>query len=264
MTSTTDSGATNEGAAAKDRAAASGPGLYGSRTGANMAAAGAAELVGTAILVFGGTGVATAAALGRPVAGAGYDSLATPLAFGIALLAVVAAIGHVSGAHVNPAVTLGLAATGKFPWRYVPTYVVAQLVGAVLGALGTWVAFGAPGRDRAALAATAPGPGVGSLQAFAVEAIVTFLLVFVIISVATDDRVPEAVAPLAVGSALAVGVFVAGPVTGGAVNPVRALGPMIVAGNFPSWWVYLVAPVVGGVVAAVCYDRFIRKADAPA
>lgn len=238
-------------------------GLYGSSVGTNMAAAGAAELIGTAILVFAGTGVATAATLAQPVAGAGYDSLATPLAFGVALLAVVAAIGHVSGAHVNPAVTLGLAATGKFPWRYVPAYLVAQLVGAVVGALGTWVAFGAPGRDRASLAATAPAAGVGPLQALVIEAVVTFVLVFVVISVATDERVADAVAPIAVGAALTVGVFVAGPVTGGAVNPVRALGPMLVSGSFTGWWIYLVGPIVGGVVAAVVYDRFVRKADSP-
>lgn len=239
------------------------PGLYGSSVGANMAAAGSAELVGTAILVFAGTGVATAASLNRAVAGASYDSLATPLAFGVALLAVVAAIGHVSGAHVNPAVTLGLAVTGKFPWRYVPAYVVAQLIGAVLGALGTWAAFGTPGRAQAALAATAPSPGVGSLQALAVEAIVTFVLVFTVIAVATDPRVADAVAPIAVGAALTVGVFVAGPVTGGAVNPVRALGPMIVSGQFGSWWIYIIGPVVGGVIAALAYDRFIGRAEAP-
>jgi MIP family channel proteins len=238
-------------------------GLYGSSVGVNMAAASAAELLGTAILVFAGTGVATAATMARPVAGPAYDSLATPLAFGIALLAVVAAIGHVSGAHVNPAVTLGLAATGKFPWRFVPAYLVAQLLGAVLGALGTWVTFGTPGRDEAALGATAPAAGVGPLQALAVEAVVTFILVFVIISVATDERVADAVAPIAVGAALAVGVFVAGPVTGGAVNPVRALGPQLVAGSFADWWVYLIGPVVGGVVAAVVYDRFVGKADSP-
>jgi len=239
-------------------------GLYGSSVGANMAAASAAELVGTTILVFAGTGVATAASLSKAVAGPSYDSLATPLAFGIALLAIVAAIGHVSGAHVNPAVTLGLAVTGKFPWRYVPTYLAAQLTGALLGALGTWIAFGTPGRDQAALAATAPAPGVGAVQALAVEAIVTFILVFVVISVATDARVPEAVAPIAVGAALTLGVFVAGPVTGGAVNPVRALGPMLVAGEFGSWWIYLVGPIVGGVVAAVVYDRFVGRAEAPA
>ena len=239
-----------------------GAGLYGSRTGTDMAAATTAEVIGTAILVFGGTGVATAATLARPVAGAGFDSLATPLAFGIALLAVVAAIGHVSGAHVNPAVTLGLAATGKFPWRYVPAYLLAQLGGAVLGSLAVWAAFGSPGRDQATLAATSPATGVGILQAFVLEAIVTFVLVFVVISVATDDRVADAVAPIAVGAALALGVFVAGPVTGGAVNPVRALGPMLVAGQFPSWWLYLVAPVVGGVVAAFVYDRIVRRADA--
>ena len=208
--------------------------------------------------------MATAATVGAKVAGPVYDSLATPLAFGIALLAVVAAIGHVSGAHVNPAVTLGLAATGKFPWRYVSAYLIAQLVGALLGALGTWVAFGSPGRDQAALAATVPAEGVGPLQALVLEAIVTFILVFVVISVATDDRVPGAVAPIAVGAALAVGVFVAGPVTGGAVNPVRALGPMLVAGSFTDWWVYLLGPIVGGVAAAFAYDQFIGKADAPA
>jgi MIP family channel proteins len=207
--------------------------------------------------------VATAALLAKPVAGAAYDSLATPLAFGIVLLAVVAAIGHVSGAHVNPAVTLGLAVTGKFPWRYVPAYLVAQLVGAVLGALGTWAAFGTAGRDQASLAATAPTPGVGPLQGLAVEAIVTFVLVFVVISVATDDRVADSVAPIAVGAALAVGVFVAGPITGGAVNPVRALGPELVAGSFSSWWIYIVGPIVGGIVAAVAYDRLISKGDAP-
>jgi aquaporin Z/aquaporin NIP len=240
-----------------------GSGLYGSSIGTSTAASAVAEVIGTAILVFAGTGVATAATLAQPVAGPGYDSLATPLAFGVALLAVVAAIGHVSGAHVNPAVTLGLAATGKFPWRLVPTYLVAQLAGAVLGALGTWLAFGAPGRDRASLAATAPAAGVGSLQALVLEAVVTFVLVFVVISVATDDRVAAAAAPIAVGAALAIGVFVAGPVTGGAVNPVRALGPMLVSGSFTGWWIYLIGPIVGGIVAAVVYDRFVRKADSP-
>jgi MIP family channel proteins len=238
-------------------------GLFGSRIGANMVAAAVAEAVGTFVLIYGGTAVAVAALLQRPVAGPIYDSLATPLAFGLALLIVAAAIGHVSGGHVNPAVTLGLAVTGRFPWRYVPAYVLAQLVGAVLGALATWATHGDPGRLEANLAATIPATGVGAVQALTVEGLVTFVLVLVVVSVATDERVPAALAPLAVGAALAVGVLVAGPVTGGAVNPVRALGPALVAGQFTGSWIYLVGPLLGGVIAAVVYDRFLAKAQAP-
>jgi MIP family channel proteins len=238
-------------------------GLYGSRIGPNMLGSAVAELVGTFILVYTGTAVATAATLQRSTAGpAFYDSLAVALAFGIALAAVVAAIGHVSGAHVNPAVTLALAATNKFPWGYVPTYLGAQLLGAILAAIGTWITFGGAGRELASLAATFPVEGVGAIQAFVVELLVTFILVFVVISVATDDRAPAGAAPLAVGFALACGVLIAGPVTGGAVNPARALGPMIVATKFTAAWVYVLAPIIGGVLAAVLYERFVSEADA--
>jgi aquaporin Z/aquaporin NIP len=243
---------------------ASRTGLFGSNVGANMLAAAVAETIGTFILIYGGTAVAVAATLQRPVAGPAYDSLATPLAFGLALLVVVAAIGHVSGGHVNPAVTLGLAVTGEFPWRYVPAYLIAQLVGAVLGALATWATFGNPGRDDADLAATFPGPGVSAGTAVLVEALVTFVLVFVVVSVATDDRVHPSLAPVAVGAALAVAVLVAGPVTGGAVNPVRALGPALVAGEFTGLWIYLIAPPLGGIAAAVVYHRVLAKTQAPA
>jgi hypothetical protein len=116
----------------KDREESGGGGLYGSQIDAShIVGAAIAELVGTFILVFGGTAVAVGAILARPTAGPAYDSLAVALAFGLALVAVVAAVGHVSGAHVNPAVTLGMAVTKKFPWNYVPHYVGAQLVGAV-------------------------------------------------------------------------------------------------------------------------------------
>jgi MIP family channel proteins len=239
-------------------------GLFGSSIGANMVAAAMAEGVGTAILVYGGTAVAVAATLQRAVAGPVYNSLATPLAFGLALLIVVAALGHISGGHVNPAVTLGLAVTGQFPWRYVPAYLLAQLAGAVVGALATWATFGAPGREGASLAATNPSPGVGAGTAILVEALVTFVLVFVVVSVATDERVQASLAPVAVGAALAVGVFVGGPVTGGAVNPARAFGPALVAGNFTGLWIYFVGPLIGGIAAAVVYVRFLAKAQAPA
>lgn len=240
-----------------------GDGLYGSSTSDPILGATLAELVGTFILVFGGTAVAVGAILGRPTAGAAYDSLSVALAFGLALAAVVAAVGHVSGGHVNPAVTLGMAVTGKFPWKSVPAYIGAQLVGAVLGALGTWLAFGGPGRNEALLAATYPAQGVGDLQAFFLEILITFILVFVVMSVATDGRAPAAIAPIAVGFALAVGVFIAGPITGGAVNPVRALGPMLVAGDLTSVWLYILGPIIGGVLAALLYDRFMAQAETP-
>src|SRR5215203_2119916 len=119
-------------------------GLYSSATGGAISRPAVAEFVGTFVLVFVGCSVAVAAALERPVAGPPYNSLAIALAFGLALVAVVAAIGHISGGHVNPAVTLGMAATGKFPWKYAPIYVAAQLVGAVLAALATGITFGGP------------------------------------------------------------------------------------------------------------------------
>jgi hypothetical protein len=131
----------------KEQEESGGGGLYGSQIDAShIVGAAIAELVGTFILVFGGTAVAVGAILARPTAGPAYDSLAVALAFGLALAAVVAAVGHVSGAHVNPAVTLGMASTGKFPWQYTPHYIGAQLVGAVLASLATWVTFGGAGQ----------------------------------------------------------------------------------------------------------------------
>src|ERR687893_3292036 len=214
--------------------------------------------------MFGGTAVAVGAILSRPTAGPPYDYLAVALAFGLALAIVVAAVGHVSGAHVNPAVTLGMAAAKKFPWNYTPVYIGAQLGGAVLAALATWVTFGGAGaRSEAKLAATYPAQGVGDLQAFIVEILITFILVFVVMAVATDDRAPAAIAPIAVGFALAVGVFIAGPVTGGSVNPARYLGPMVVAGDLTSVWLYILGPIIGGVLGALLYDRFMAETEGP-
>jgi MIP family channel proteins len=229
-------------------------GLFGSEIGANMPRAAAAEAVGTFILVFAGTAVAVAAALGRPTAGAPYGSLAVALAFGVTLLVIASALGHISGAHVNPAVTIGLAAGRRFPWRYVPTYVVSQLVGGCLGALATWAVFGDPARSKAHLAATYPAAGIGDGRALLVELLVTFILVLVVVSVATDERVSPATTSIGVGFALAVAVFIAGPLSGGAANPARALGPMIAAGKLTAFWVYIVGPIVGGALAALLYN----------
>jgi len=235
-------------------------GLYGSRPGERLARATATEFLGTAVLVFTGTSAAVANAVaGRPV----YDLLAVVLAFGTVLVALVAALGHVSGCHLNPAVTLGLAATGRFPRSAAAAYVGAQLAGGLLGALLTWAVGGGAAREGGRLGATVPAEGVSSPRAFLTEALVTFVLVLVVVSVATDERATGAVAPVAVGFALAAGIFVAGPLTGGAVNPARALGPDLLAGEIAPLWIYLLAPTLGGVLAAVVYDRVLAAAEPP-
>lgn len=229
----------------------------------NVLRLGLAELIGTFLLVLVGTAVATAAILGKQIAGAAYDSLAVALAFGLVLAALVAALGQTSGCHLNPAVTLGLAVVGKFPWRYVAVYLVAQLVGAVLAAFALWAAYGQRARTEAALGATAPADGVSDLQAFMVEVLIGFLLVFVVTAVTTDPRVPAGSAALAIGFALSACVLVAGPVSGGAANPVRALGPMIIAGKFPAVLSYVLGPILGGIAGALVYDKIIARATAP-
>lgn len=235
-------------------------GLYGSEVGSRPIRAAVAEFTGTAILVFVGTSAAVASAVrGDDV----FDTLAVVLAFGITLVALVAAFGHVSGAHLNPAVTLGLAVTGRFPWAAAGAYVLAQLAGGLAGAAATWLSYGSRARSEAALGATVPADGVSVGRAFVVELLVTFVLVLVVISVATDDRAESAIAPVAVGFALAAGIFVAGPLTGGAVNPARAFGPDLLAGEIGPLWLYLVAPVVGGVLAALLYDRVLSPAEPP-
>jgi MIP family channel proteins len=229
----------------------------------NLTRAGVAEMVGTFFLIYTGTATVVAAALGRETGGSPPDSLAIALAFGFVLAAMVAALGNISGAHLNPAVTVGLAVIGRFTWRAVPVYVAFQLVGAVLGALATWATLGPAAREQANLGAPAPAAGTGDGRAFLVEAFITFLLVFVIIAVTSDRRSANATASISIGFALASAVLIGGPSTGGAVNPVRALGPEIVSGSFTSAWVYLLAPLVGGMAAAVVYDRVIRRAVTP-
>ncbi len=243
------------------------PGAPGTAAGygaANLTRAGLAEMVGTFFLIYTGTATAVAATLGKKTGGSPPDSLAIALAFGFVLAAMVGALGNISGAHLNPAVTLGLAVTKKFSWRAVPTYVGFQLLGAVLGALATWATFGGAARSVAKLGTTVPADGISSGRAFLIEAFITFLLVFVIIAVTSDRRASSATASVAIGFALVSAVLIGGPSTGGAVNPVRALGPEIVSGTFTSFWVYLLAPVIGGIAAAVLYDRVIGRATTPA
>ncbi len=210
--------------------------LHGHQLERNLARAVTAEAAGTFVLVLAITSAAVAAALSRPVAGAPYGSLAVPVAGGLALAIAVAGLGHISGAHLNPAVTLGLAVSRRFPWACAPGYVLAQFAGAITAAAVTWGLYGNQARSIAHLGAPAPAAGVPVGRVLAAEAVVTFVLVLV----------------------------VSGPVSGAGVNPARAIGPMILAGQFPDWWAYLAAPLAGGVVAVALYDRFLRAGHTPA
>jgi MIP family channel proteins len=186
------------------------------------------------------------------------------VAGGLALAIAVASLGHISGAHLNPAVTLGLAVNRRFPWAYAPGYVIAQLAGAIAAAAVTWGLYGNQARSIARLGATAPADGVSAGRVLAAEAVVTFVLVLVVVAAATDSRVPRGIAAIAIGAALAVAIVIAGPISGAGVNPARAIGPMILTGQFTDWWAYLAAPLAGGAIAVALYDRFLRADTTPA
>lgn len=228
----------------------------------NLALACFAEAIGTFMLVLVGTAVATAAVLGKGTAGPAYNSLAVALSFGLVLVPIVGSLGQISGAHVNPAVTLGLAVAGKFPWRSLPAYVSAQVAGAILASLVVWAAYGHGAYIDSHLGAPAPVNGASGLQVLLVEALIAFILVFTVISTTTDSRVPPGTAAVAIGFSLAAGVLLGGPVSGGAGNPARALGPMIVASTYPVWLYYVLGPLLGAVIAAVAF-RVVGKAHAP-
>ena len=192
-------------------------------------------------------------ALSRSIVGAPYGSLAVPLAGGLALASLVASLGRISGGHLNPAVTLGLAVHRRFKWAYVPSYLAAQLVGATVAAAVAWSLYGGRARTTAHLGATYPSTGTGLGRAFLAETVVTFILVWVVVSVGSNPKASPAISAVAIGFALAAAIFIAGPVSGGAVNPARALGPMLVSGKFTDWWIYLVGPVLGAVAAVGLY-----------
>ncbi len=245
------------------RVPANDEGLYGSSKTQNAPRLAVAEFVGTFFLVFTGTAEAVAVTLKLTVAGQPADSLAVGLTFGLALVALVYTFGHVSGCHLNPAVTLGLAASGNFPWKYAAYYIASQLAGAITASLAVWATFGERARVLAALGATQPAAHSSGLDVFVIETVMTFFLVLVICSVATDRRAHPAVAGIAVGFTLAVCVLVAGPISGGAINPARALGPMIVAARYQAVWAYILGPITGGVLGALLYGKVLATAQEP-
>jgi len=222
-----------------------------------------AELIGTALLVLVGPGSAVAAHVlaGSAVpAVRGGDLLGIAFAFGFVITALVYAIGKVSGCHINPAVTFALALTKRVPWKEVPAYWAAQVVGAVIGALGIWALFGHAAIDFGVGQTAFNEDATTWASAIAAEAIGTAILMFAILGI-VDSRSPGDLGGIVIGAVVIAIIMVAGPVTGASLNPARAFGPELVAamGDGKTFWnqllpVYILPGLVGAGVAAVAYD----------
>jgi aquaporin NIP len=203
----------------------------------------AAEALGAFALVFFGAG-----AIMVDADGGGLGQLGVALAFGLAIATMIYAVGHVSGAHFNPAVSLGFALTRHFPWSRVAAYWAAQVTGAVAAALLLRASLG----DVANVGATLPSGS--DRQSFLWEVVLTFFLMLVIMAVATDTRAVGEAAAIAVGGTVALGALVGGLVSGASMNPARSLGPALASGELQSLWIYLVAPLVGASLGALAYQ----------
>ncbi|MDR5749350.1 MULTISPECIES: aquaporin Z [unclassified Caballeronia] len=222
-----------------------------------------AEMFGTFWLVLGGCGSAVLAAA-FPHVGIGLAGVS--LAFGLTVLTMAYAIGHISGCHLNPAVSVGLTVAGRFPARDLVPYIVAQVLGAILGAyVLSVIANGAPGFDLVASGFATNGFGEHSpgqysmIAALVCEVVMTFFFLFVILG-ATDSRAPAGFAPIAIGLCLTLIHLISIPVTNTSVNPARSTGPALFVGGaaLGQLWLFWVAPIVGAVIAGVVYPLLAR------
>jgi glycerol uptake facilitator protein len=226
-----------------------------------------AELVGTFILVWIGPGAGVVA--GMMGMGGLSDILAIALAFGIAVAMAIYVFGHVSGAHINPAVTVALAVRGRFPWKDVPAYIIFQLIGAVLASLVFIACAGPPTCTEFGLGATTVNQAAGITIPMGIlaEAVGTFFLMITIMGVAVDNRAPKGWAGWIIGMAVAGIIIALAPLTGASINPARTFGPYVgnsLLGGACPWQqflaVYCLGPVLGASLAAFVYD-FIAKPE---
>ena len=223
-----------------------------------------AELIGTFWLVFGGCG---SAVISAAFPGVGIGLLGVSLAFGLTVMTMAYAIGHISGCHLNPAVTVGLAVAKRFPYGDVAWYVVAQVAGAILAAGALYaIASGKAGFDLAAgfasngYGAHSPG-GYSYLAALLAEVILTFMFLMVILG-ATDKRAPAGFAPIAIGLCLTLIHLIGIPVTNLSVNPARSTGPAVFVGGWAvqQLWMFWLAPLLGAAIAGVAYPMLFETA----
>jgi aquaporin Z len=203
----------------------------------------AAEVIGTFALVFAGTG---AIVIDR-VSGGAITHVGVALTFGLVVLAMIYAVGEVSGAHLNPAVTVGFFVARRLSGRHVAPYVISQLAGAFAASALMRGMFGTVASLGATLPAGAPG------QSFVLEAVLTGLLMFVILCVATGSKEQGLMAGIAIGATVGLEAMFAGPICGASMNPARSVAPAVVALQLKHAWIYVTAPFLGAVVAVACW-----------
>ena len=227
-----------------------------------------AEFLGTFFLILGGTSAILGVTLarisgsldaGQTVSAFGAGNVVIPLAFGLTLVVAVFSLGHISGAHFNPAVSIAFAVRRHFAWAEVPPYIAAQLLGAVAASGVLALCFGS--LEGFTTGETVPSPGLPLYAVFVYEFVATFLLMFVITSVATDAQAEGVPAGLAIGFTVAAMAFATGWVGGGSFNPARTLGPALIGGVWTGLWIYLTAPVLGAIAGVTVYDA-IRAPEA--
>ncbi len=205
-----------------------------------------AEGIGTFTLVFAGTG----AVMVNTVSGGTITHLGVSFVFGAVVAAMIYCLGHISGAHLNPAVTLAFWTSGFFPKRLVISYILAQIIGAVLASALLLISLG----KVANLGATLP-LNDNWLQSFVLEFVLTFILMFVIFGSGLDRRAPVGFAGLAIGLTVALEAAFMGPITGASMNPARSFGPALMVGIWQHHWVYWLAPIMGAQLAVIAYGH---------
>ncbi|KAK4485811.1 hypothetical protein RD792_008458 [Penstemon davidsonii] len=203
-----------------------------------------AEFIGTFILIFAGT----ATAIVNQKTEGSETLLGLAASTGLAVMIVILSTGHISGAHLNPSVTLAFAALKHFPWKHVPVYIGAQVVSSICAAFMLKAVF------EPIMGGGVTVPSGNYAQAFALEFIITFNLMFVVTAVATDTRALGELAGIAVGATVMLNILIAGESTGASMNPVRTLGPAIASNNYKAIWVYLTAPFLGALAGAGVYS----------
>jgi aquaporin NIP len=203
----------------------------------------ASEFLGTFILIF----AAAATPIVNEKTGGKVTLVGLAASAGLVVTIVIFSTGHISGAHINPAVTIAFAAFHHFPWTQVPVYIVAQVMGSICAA------FALKGIFHPFMNGGVTVPSGSYSQAFCLELIITFILMFVVTAVSTDKRAVGKLAGIVVGATVILNNFIAGPYTGASMNPVRTLGPALASGNYKAIWVYILAPITGALLGAFAY-----------